>query len=91
MTVSYRIEFTKSAKREFDHLPSKTQEKVIDAMQFLSSNPYSELLKIKKLKGAESLYRIRLGDYRIVYEVKKDLLVVIVIKIGHRKEVYRGI
>jgi mRNA interferase RelE/StbE len=90
MTASYQVELTKSAKKEFDRLPTKIQDKIIEALQFLSFNPFSEFLKIKKLKGAEVLFRIRMGDYRIVYEVKKDVLVVLVIKIGHCKEVYRG-
>jgi len=85
----YRVELTKSAKKEFDHLPKQIQRKVVEALTFLTTNPFSELLQIKKLKGSESLYRIRLGDYRLVYEIRKNILLVIVIKIGHRKEIYR--
>ena len=87
--VPYRIEFARSAKKEFDHLSAKLQDKVIEALRFLSENPFSELLKTKKLKGAESLYRIRLGDYRIIYEVRNHAMIVLVIKIGHRREIYR--
>ena len=86
---AYRVEFTKSAKKEFDRLPKKIQEKALEAVSFLAHNPFSEFLKFKKIKGADSLYRIRMGDYRIVYEVRNEILVIIVIKIGHRKEVYR--
>lgn len=86
---AYRVEFAKSAKREFDRLPADMQGKVAEALAFLSGNPFSDLLRIKKLKGAPSLYRIRIGDWRIVYEVRRGLLVVVVIKIGHRREVYR--
>lgn len=85
----YKIEFTKSAQKEFGHLPSKVGDKVLEVLSLLSANPFSEFLKVKKLKGAESLYRIRIGDYRVVYEIRSTILVVIVIKIGHRKEVYR--
>ena len=85
----YRVEFTKSAKKEFDRLSEKIQGKVVEALELLSSNPFSELLRIKKLKGAPSLYRIRLGDYRVVYQVRQNILVILVIKIGHRKEMYR--
>ncbi|HEX5037464.1 MAG TPA: type II toxin-antitoxin system RelE/ParE family toxin [bacterium] len=86
---AYKIEFTKSAAKEFDGLPKPVREKTVEALKFLSANPYSELLKIKKLKGADSLYRIRIGDYRVVYEVKNAILLILVIKIGHRKDVYR--
>jgi mRNA interferase RelE/StbE len=89
--ASYRIEFKKSAQKEFDKLPQKVQGKVMDALTLLAANPFSELLRIKKLKGAESLYRFRIGDYRVVYEVRQGIVLIIVIKIGHRKEVYRDL
>lgn len=91
MSLVYRIEFAKSAKKEFERLPAKVQNRVTQALEVLARNPFSELLKIKKLKGADSLYRIRLGDYRIVYEVRQNILVIVVIKIGNRKEVYRNL
>lgn len=87
--MEYRVEFTKSARKEFDALPSDIQDKTVEALTFLSKNPFSELLRIKKLKGAPSLYRIRIGDYRVVYEIRQNVLVILVIKIGHRREVYR--
>lgn len=87
----YRIEFAKSARKEFDGLPAKIQARVIEAVQLLATNPFSELLRFKKLKGAESLYRVRIGDYRIVYEVRNAVLLIVVIKIGHRKDVYRNL
>lgn len=89
--ASYRVGFAKSAKKEFDHLPTKMQDKIIEALNLLAQNPYSELLKVKKLKGAEALYRIRLGDHRIVYEIRNDRLLILVIKIGHRREIYRNL
>lgn len=89
--AAYRIEFKKSARKEFDRLPRKVQERVVEALKFLSESPFSDLLNIKKIKGEESLYRIRIGDYRLVYEVQTAVLLVIVIKIGHRREVYRNL
>jgi len=87
--ATYRIEFVKSAAKEFKRLPEKVRSKTLEALRFLSQNPYSDLLNIKKLKGAEQLYRIRIGDYRVVYEVRSDVLLIVVIKVGHRSEVYR--
>jgi mRNA interferase RelE/StbE len=86
---SYRVELTKSAKKEFDKLPARIQNKVIEALSLLKEKPLSDLLQTKRLKGALNLYRIRIGDYRIVYEVQKSRLLVLVIKVGHRREVYR--
>ncbi len=89
--ASYRVEVTLSAKKEFDRLPKKVQDKVLEALRFLAENPYSDLLKIKKLRAVESLYRVRIGDYRVVYEVRSVAPLVVVIKIGHRREIYRRI
>ena len=87
--MAYRVEFVKSARKEFERLPVKVRAKITEALNLLSQNPYSELLKVKKLKQADKLYRFRLGDYRVLYEVRNERLVVIVIKIGHRRDVYR--
>ena len=87
--AAYTIEFVKSARKEFERLPVKIRAKTAEALHLLAQNPYSELLKIKKMKGGANLYRIRLGDYRLVYEIRNDRLVVLIIKVGHRREVYR--
>lgn len=86
--TSYEIVFKKSALKELQALPPRVQQKIIDAVQLLSLNPYTELLQIKKLKGAESVYRIRIQDYRVIYHIDKTVIKVTVIKIGHRREVY---
>ena len=88
---AYRVHLTKSARKEFDSLPSKAQNRVSDVLRLLEINPFSELLQVKKLKGEENLYRTRIGDYRMVYEIRKKEIQVVVIKIGHRKEVYRAL
>ena len=87
--MSYRVEITRSAKKELDRLPEAVHGRCLEALSFLAQNPFSEVLHVKKLRGAEPLYRVRLGDYRIVYEVRKKTLLVLVIKIGHRSDVYR--
>ena len=89
MKPTYEVQFKKSATKEFYALPVRIQEKILEAINLLSLSPFSELLQIKRLRGQDSLYRIRVGDYRVVYEVRADILTVIVIKIGHRREVYR--
>ncbi len=85
----YQVEFLKSSQKEFDRLLSKIQDKILESLSILLNNPFSEILKYKKIKGSDSLYRIRVGDYRVVYEVKNDILLIVVIKLGHRKDVYR--
>ena len=86
---AFSVEFTRSAEKEFAKLSVKIRGRISEAINVLAQNPYSELLKTKKLKGADDLYRIRVGDYRVVYSVRNETLVVIIIKIGNRREVYR--
>ena len=86
---SYAISFKKSALKELLRLPAKVQQKILDALQLLAINPYTELLQIKKLKGADGLFRFRIQDYRVIYLLEDKIVKVTVIKIGHRKEVYR--
>ena len=86
--TAYRVEFVKSARKEFERLPVKIRSKAVDALWLLAQNPHSELLKVKELKGREKLYRIRIGDYRILYQVHDERLIVLVIKVGNRREVY---
>lgn len=85
----FEISFKKSALKEFEGLPAKVQQKILDALQLLALNPYTELLQIKKLKGADSLFRFRIQDYRVIYIIEDKTVKVTVIKIGHRKEVYK--
>ncbi len=85
---TYEIVFKKSAAKELQGLPKKIQQKILDAIQLLSFNPYTELLQIKKMKGADSLYRVRIQDYRMIYVIENQTIKITIIKIGHRKEVY---
>jgi mRNA interferase RelE/StbE len=87
--ASYEIVFKKSALKELEALPEKTKQKMIDAIRLLGLNPYTELLQIKKIKGADDLYRFRIQEYRVIYTIDGSILKISVIKAGHRKEVYR--
>lgn len=88
--MSYEIKFTRAADKAFSSLPSKIQDRIDDALDTLESDPWP--LGHKKLKGSKKvLYRVRVGDYRVVYQVEEQKLVVVLIRIGHRKEVYRNL
>jgi len=67
---AYEIVFKKSAAKELQSLPQKIQQKILDAVQLLYLNPYTELLQIKKMRGADSLYRVRIQDYRVIYLIE---------------------
>jgi mRNA interferase RelE/StbE len=75
-----------SARRVLDGLSRDLQKRIITKLETLESNPYPP--DAKKLRGEEA-FRVRVGDYRIVYEVQGKQLVVLVLRIGHRREVYR--
>ncbi len=85
--MSYQIEFSRQADRQFRNLPSQIQQRLKSRIDSLAATPrpYGS----EKLSGADQLYRIRVRDYRIVYTVKDDRLLVLVVKVGHRREVYR--
>ena len=82
----YKIEIKKSAARELNSIPKKDLKKIIPRIKALSDNPRP--IGYVKISGQEH-YRIRKGNYRIVYSVEDDILVVYVVKIGHRKDMYR--
>jgi mRNA interferase RelE/StbE len=85
--MSYSIEFSNRASKQFQALPQLVQERLVPHINALAETPRPP--KVKKLVGEENLYRIRVGDYRIVYQIDDQLLLVLVLKIGHRSEVYR--
>ncbi len=84
--VNYSIEFLNSAAKEFRKLSSEIKRSMLDPIDALSNNPYS--FKTKKLRNTD-LYRIRVGDYRIIYQIDDDEKTVLITKIGHRREVYK--
>jgi mRNA interferase RelE/StbE len=78
----FEVVFKKSALKELEKVPSKIQQKILDAVQLLALNPHTELLQIKKLKGADDLYRFRIQDYRIIYTINEAIIQIAIIKIG---------
>jgi len=86
---AYKILFQKSAYKEYLSLPKAIQRRVDQVLDILSINPLSEVLRFKKVRGKENHFRIRIGDYRIIYSPQASFLIVRVIRIGHRKDVYR--
>jgi mRNA interferase RelE/StbE len=85
--VTYQVDLSKRAKRQLSKLDSDTQASIGAAIDDLAVDPRPS--GVKKLKGEETVYRIRVRDYRILYEIQDDELLILVIKIGHRREVYR--
>ncbi len=86
--MPYLAEFLRSAVRELESLPKSRQRQVAGHIDALSQNPY-EAAGVSKLEGEEKLYRKRVGDYRILFEIDDQRKVVTIVKIGHRGDVYR--
>jgi len=86
--VKYRIEFTKAARRDLAALPRGTARRVDDVLQVIRAHPRPP--KAQRLQGRLHMYhRVQVGDFRIIYLIEDDRLVVCVVKIGHRRDVYR--
>lgn len=85
--ASYQIEIKPSASKELEKLPSPMVARVVAAINELAGNPYPQ--GVKKLTGFERTYRIRVGDYRVLYDVYENILVIEIIRVRHRKDVYR--
>jgi len=85
--MPYSIRFTRRAQDDFDSLDKPLQHRLRPHIDRLAADPFPA--GAKKLHSDEPFYRIRVGDYRVVYQVERKQLIVVVIKVGHRKEVYR--
>lgn len=83
----YQIKFKASAAKEFQQLSPKLKTRLRLVIEELSTEARPN--GVKKLKGYEDLYRLRVGDYRIVYSIEDVIKIVHIIKIGHRRDVYR--
>ena len=84
----FRIEIKPTAQKNLSQIPSHYKEKISIAIDDLTMNPYP--IGSKKLKGTDNLYGYRVGKYRIIYEVFKNELVIYIIDIDHRKDVYKN-
>jgi mRNA interferase RelE/StbE len=85
--ASYKIEWKNSAYKELQKLPRPIITRVVAAVSELSNEPFPH--GVKKLVGSEFSYRIRIGDYRVVYEVFENKLIIEIVRVRHRKDVYR--
>lgn len=85
--MAYSILFAPAANRQFRKLTPQVQKRLKPRIDALADNPRPP--GVVKLKGSEELYRIRAGDYRIIYEIQDIGLVILVVKIGDRRDVYK--
>jgi mRNA interferase RelE/StbE len=84
----YAVIYRPSADKALKKLPKRVQRRIVLATEASGVNPRP--LQSLKMQGQDNLWRIRVGDYRIVYTIEDGQLIVLVIRIAHRKDVYRG-
>jgi mRNA interferase RelE/StbE len=83
----YEIEITRTAEKQLKRLERPDQERVVRAILTLAGEPFPR--GSRKLSGYEDVYRIRVGHFRVIYSVSGTTLIIIILKIGHRKDIYR--
>jgi mRNA interferase RelE/StbE len=85
--MTYRIEFSRRARKQFKALPEEIKNRLQPKVDALQENPLP--IGVVKLADEDDLYRLRVGDYRLIYQIQNEILVILVLKIGHRREVYQ--
>lgn len=85
--MAWAVAFKPAAVRELRKLPEDARRRVATQIDALAGDPRPA--GAEALQGASNLYRIRVGDYRVVYQLQRAALVVVVVRIGHRRDVYR--
>lgn len=85
--TKYDLQISASAEKQLKKLPRRDQKRVVSKIMALADDPYPP--GARKLSGYDDVFRIRVGHYRILYSVSDAELIVIVLKIGHRRDVYR--
>ena len=85
--ASYQIEWKRSAAKELQTFPAVMIKRIVEAVTLLADNPFP--YGVTKLVGSEQTYRIRVGNYRVVYSVYQAALIIEIVRVAHRREVYR--
>jgi mRNA interferase RelE/StbE len=87
--LNYHVKVKRSAVKALKKIPKADQKRIavkIDSLAEDLPNPDTT-----KMKGNNPFHRIRVGEYRIIYEIQEDILLILVVKIGHRKDIYRNL
>jgi mRNA interferase RelE/StbE len=85
--MSYKLITPKSVQKQIDELPDEIRDRIDESIKALAENPRPD--GVVKMKGSESEYRIRIGNYRIVYDINDGELTILLIQCRHRREVYK--
>jgi mRNA interferase RelE/StbE len=87
MAKAYSVQIDGRAVKEIAKLAKDIQRRILVRIESLATNPRPN--GVDKLEGNDELYRVRVGDYRIIYQIRDRELIVLIVRVGHRREVYR--
>lgn len=85
--ASYDLEISRTAEKQLKRLPRAEQQRIVRAMLNLAIDPRPH--GSRKLIGYEDVFRIRVGRYRVLYSIATQRLIIIILKVGHRRDIYR--
>ncbi|MGW4733851.1 type II toxin-antitoxin system RelE family toxin [Streptomyces shenzhenensis] len=89
--MKYAFRFTTAAQRQLRAVSRPDAMRILTALTALGDDPYREDADVKKLTGPSGLYRLRVGSYRVAYQFNDGELVILVVKVGDRRDVYRNL
>ncbi|MBJ6639002.1 type II toxin-antitoxin system RelE/ParE family toxin [Streptomyces sp. DHE7-1] len=89
--MKYAFRFTTAAQRQLRAISRPDAMRILTALTALGDDPYREDADVKKLTGPSGLYRLRVGSYRVAYQINDGELVILVVKVGDRRDVYRNL
>lgn len=87
--TAYEIRFLPSVRKDIRKMPRAMLRRLQEALHGLSANPHPP--GAKKIQGYDGYFRLRVGDYRVVYSVAEEVRIIEIIRIGHRRDVYRNL
>ncbi len=89
MNLKYRVEFSSNSKKQLKKYDKNTIKRIISSIESLTESPYNHPHS-KRMKGIEgNIYRLRVGDFRIIYEIFDNKVLIFIIKIGSRGDIYK--
>ena len=86
--MAYRVEATRQFEKQLIRLPLATQQRIVERVHRVAEHPHASDPNLMKLQGREG-YRLRVGDYRVIYELHHDRLVLLLVDVGHRGGIYQ--
>ncbi|MFG2295628.1 type II toxin-antitoxin system RelE/ParE family toxin [Streptomyces sp. NPDC048603] len=89
--MKYAFEFTATARRQLRGIDQPTALRLLHALSLLGDDPYREHPDVRKFTGHEALHRLRVGACRIAYTVDNGKLIILVVQVGYRREIYRRV